>query len=260
MASRSTAAAKQALLPPAAVAFLKRRLMELTGGALAAAVVLFGAALISFDHADPSLNTAAGGATTNLMGYAGAVAADLALQSIGLAALLFMVTLLAWSWRLATRHRLPKFWLRLGFLPVCLIAAATGFAALTMPASWPLAAGLGGAVGLMVFTQATALLAPVGGAAIHIAILAAVLTLATLMPVVGLSLAEWRGFGRAVTGFLTFPFRLRETFRGWRDKVPKVERASPDRIAPSLRGGARLAGTTADKRRRCSRLRISLTE
>ena len=250
MASRSTAAAKQALLPPAAVTFLKRRLMELIGGALAAAVVLFGAALISFDHTDPSLNTAAGGAATNLMGYAGAVVADLALQSIGLAALLFMVTLLAWSWRLATRHRLPKFWLRLGFLPVCLIAAATGFAALPMPASWPLAAGLGGAVGLMVFTQATALLAPVGGATIHIAILAAVLTLATLMPVVGLSLAEWRGFGRAVTGFLTFPFRLRETFRGWRDKAPKVERAGPDRIAPSLRGGARLGGAAADKRQK----------
>ncbi|MCH9020641.1 MAG: DNA translocase FtsK 4TM domain-containing protein [Proteobacteria bacterium] len=250
MASRSTAAAKQTLLPPAAVAFLKRRLIELAGGALAAAAVIFGVALISFHGADPSLNTAAGGETANLMGYAGAVVADLALQSVGLAALLLMVAILAWAWRLATRHHLPKPWLRLGLLPVCLIAAATGCAALPTPASWPLAAGLGGAVGLMAFNQAMALLAPVGGTAIHVAILAAALTLATLLPVVGLSLAEWRGFGRAVTGFLTFPFRLRETFRGWRDKAPKVERASPDRITPSLRGGARLGGAAADKRQK----------
>ena len=151
MASRSTIAAKQALLSPAAVCFLKRRLIELSGGALAAAAVIFGLALISFDSADPSFNTAAGGETSNLMGYAGAVIADLALQSIGFAALLLMVAALAWAWRLATRHRLPRLWLRLGLLPLCLLAAATGCAALPAPASWPLAAGLGGALGHVVF-------------------------------------------------------------------------------------------------------------
>ncbi len=248
MASRSTAAAKQALLPPAAVAFLKRRLIELAGGALAAVAVIFGAALISFDHADPSLNTAAGGEIANLMGYAGAVVADLALQSIGLAALLLMVAVLAWAWRLATRHRLPKPWLRLGLLPVCLIAAATGLAALPTPASWPLAAGLGGAVGLVVFNQAMALLAPVGGTAIHVAILAAALTLATLLPVVGLSLAEWRGFGRAMAGFLALPYRALARLRARRGDTAHAERANPTRIEPSLRGRARLGDSSAGKR------------
>ena len=234
MASRSTAATKQALLPPAAVVFLKRRLIELTGGALAAAVVIFGMALISYDHADPSFNTAAGGETANLMGYAGAVMADLALQSIGFASLLLMVALLAWAWRLTTRHRLSKPWLRLGLLPVCLIAAATGCAALPTPAAWPLAAGPGGAVGLMMFNQVLALLAPVGGVGFHVAILAMALTLVTLLPVVGLSIAEWRGFGRSITGFIVLPLHLLARLRGGLRAAPKVSETGPGRLEPSL--------------------------
>ncbi|MCZ6607274.1 MAG: DNA translocase FtsK 4TM domain-containing protein [Alphaproteobacteria bacterium] len=250
MASRSTATAKQALLPPAAVAFLKRRLIELSGGALAAVVVIFGLSLISFHSSDPSLNTAAGGEAANLMGYAGAVIADLALQSVGFAALLPMVALLAWSWRLAIRHRLPRPWLRLGLLPVLMIAAATACAALPTPASWPLTAGLGGAVGLMVFNQAMALLAPVGGTAIHVAILAAVLSLATLFPVVGLSFAEWRGFGAAMTAFLAVPSRLLARLRGPHGDDFDIGRAGPSRIEPSLRRRTRLGGEPAEKRRK----------
>ena len=247
MASRSTVAAKQALLPPAAVAFLKRRLIELTGGALAGGAVIFGLALISFDRADPSLNTAAGRETTNLMGYAGAVTADLALQSIGFASLLLMVAALAWAWRLATCHRLPRPWLRPGLLPLCLIAAAAGCAALPTPASWPLAAGLGGALGLVVFEQAMVLLAPAGGAAIHVAILAAVLTLATLFPVVGLSFAEWRGISRALALFVALPARLLARLRRRDDEAPPPSTQRPSRIEPSLRNRPRHGGDTADK-------------
>ena len=248
MASRSTAAAKQALLPAAAVAFLKRRLIELTGGALAAAAVIFGIALISFHGGDPSLNTATAGEAANLMGYAGAVIADLALQSIGLAALLPMAAALAWAWRLATRHGLPKPWLRLGLLPPCLLAAATACAALPTPASWPLAAGLGGAVGAMLFNQAMAVLAPVGGTALHVAILATVLTVATLLPVVGLSLAEWRVFGGAMSRIFALPARLLGWFRGRQGEAPAARGVIPARVEPSLHARARL-GEVADGNR-----------
>jgi len=256
MASRSTATTEQALLPPSAVAFIRRRLIELTGGALAATAVIFGLALISFDPADPSFNTAAGGETANLMGYAGAVVADLALQSLGLAALLLLVTILAWSWRITTRHQLPKLWLRICLLPLCLIATATGFAVLPAPASWPLAAGLGGAAGFMVFTQALAWLAPVGGTAIHIAILASALTLATLWPVIGMSLAEWRGFGHGLSGLMALPFHLLERVRGWRGEA-KIERDRSGqeisgRIEPSLHGRSRLGDPVPEKRQKPS--------
>ena len=250
MASRSTVAAKQALLPPAAVVFLKRRLIELAAGALAAAVVIFGAALVSYQRADPSFNTATGGDVANLMGYAGAVVADLALQSIGLAALLLMVAVLAWAWRLATRHRLTRPWLRFGLLPICLTAAAAGLAALPTPASWPLAAGLGGAVGLMVFNQAMALLATVGGAAIHVAILAAALSLATLLPVIGLSLAEWRGFAGVLAGVFALPGRLAGLFRSGRDASHDPRRGGSSRTAPTLRSRARLGDEATEKRHR----------
>jgi S-DNA-T family DNA segregation ATPase FtsK/SpoIIIE len=250
MASRSTVAAKQALLPPAAVTFLKRRLIELAAGALAAAVVIFGVALVSYQRTDPSLNTATGGDAANLMGYAGAVVADLALQSIGLAALLLMFAILAWAWRLATRHRLSRPWLRLGLLPICLTAAAAGLAALPTPASWPMAAGLGGAVGLMVFSQAMALLATVGGAAIHVAILAAVLTLATLFPVIGLSLAELRGFAGALARVFALPGRLAGLFRSGRDASHDLSSGGSSRTAPTLRGRARLGDEATEKRPR----------
>ena len=127
MASRMTAAVKPALLPPAAVAFLRRRFIEFAGGLLGTAAVLFGIVLASYHAGDPSLNTATGRAAENLVGYAGAIAADLALQSVGLAAVVLVIAPLAWAWRIATHHGLHRPWLRLGLLPLCLIAAFSAF-------------------------------------------------------------------------------------------------------------------------------------
>ena len=253
MASRSTAAARPALLPRAAVAFLHRRLIEFAGGALAAIAVLFGIALLSFDAGDPSLNTATGRAVANLAGPAGAVAADLALQAVGLAAAALVVAPLAWAWRLFTRHRLTRPWLRLGLMPVCLVAGAAACAALPEPAAWPLPAGLGGVAGAVVFGQAMALLGPVGGGALHIGILGFAVAAATLLPTVGLSTAEWRGFARGARAAAMLPFRVigGATARlrgrdGGADEAPTDRRR---RVEPSLRGRARLGdGETAARR------------
>ena len=208
MASRMTAAVKPALLPPAAVAFLHRRFVEVMGGVLAAAALLFGVALASYHAGDPSLNTATGRAAANLAGYAGAVTADLALQSVGLAAIVLVIAPLAWAWRIASHHGLTRPWLRLALLPPCLIALAAGCAALPQPDAWTLGSGLGGVAGMVVFDVVLALIAPVGGGALHVAILGFALAAVTLAPATGLSLAEWRGLGVTTLRLALLPFHL----------------------------------------------------
>ena len=245
MASRSTAAARPALSPPGAAAFLKRRLIELSGGALAAAALLFALALASFDAADPSLNTATGQAAANLAGYGGAIVADLALQGLGLAAAVLIVAPLAWAWRLVTAHRLDRPWLRLGLLPVCLVASAAGCAALPQPDVWPLAAGLGGVAGMVVFEGVMGLIVPLGGGALHVALLGFALAAPTLFAAAGLSPAEWHGGARAALGFAALPFRLAARAAGRLRRWPAGRSlANPGRVEPSLRGAGRLVDGT----------------
>ncbi|MFM7302417.1 MAG: DNA translocase FtsK 4TM domain-containing protein, partial [Alphaproteobacteria bacterium] len=75
-------------------ALLSRRLMEFCG--LLAALVALGlaAALLGYDPADPSLNTATTRPVSNLAGPAGAVVADILLQGFGYAAALPVLALL----------------------------------------------------------------------------------------------------------------------------------------------------------------------
>ncbi|MEE2980776.1 MAG: DNA translocase FtsK 4TM domain-containing protein, partial [Pseudomonadota bacterium] len=208
MASRTTAAVRPALLPPAAVAFMRRRFVEFSGGVLGIAAVLFGLALASYGAGDPSLNTATGQAAANLVGYAGAIAADLALQSVGLAAVALVIAPLAWAWRIASHHGLSRPWLRLAMLPLCLVALAAGCATLPHPDGWTLVSGLGGVAGVVIVDAMVALIAPVGGSGIHVAILGFTLATLTLAPATGLSLAEWRGLGANTWRLTMLPLRL----------------------------------------------------
>ena len=78
-------------------ALLGRRLMEFCG--LLSALVALGlaAALLSYDPADPSMNTATNRPVSNLAGPAGAVLSDILLQGFGYAAALPVLALLAWA-------------------------------------------------------------------------------------------------------------------------------------------------------------------
>ena len=61
---------------PAVRAVLRRRMAELLGVLFALAALALTVALLTYDPADPSLNTATYRATHNLVGPAGAVASD----------------------------------------------------------------------------------------------------------------------------------------------------------------------------------------
>ena len=126
-------------------------LARLRGGAVAALGAVFVGVLASYHAADPSLDAASAGRPANLLGVVGADSADLAMQSLGLAAwaialLLLTAGLIRLFDREPTRRR-GRLSRRvfLGALGVLALAGALGAA--IPPASWPLAAGLGGVAG-----------------------------------------------------------------------------------------------------------------
>ena len=145
------------LLPAGATAFLRRRALEITGAVLATPGALLAVAMATYSPDDPSWNNATGRAAENLMGLPGAYSADLVIQTLGVAGALVPVLLAAWAWRLFSHQGLPRVWLNLTFTPPSLLLAA-GFASpLTAPPGWPIAAGLGGWLGDLLFTSTAAL-------------------------------------------------------------------------------------------------------
>ncbi len=112
-------------------------------------------ALISWNPADPSLNAASSAAPTNWLGANGALFADLLMQSLGLAAwpctLLLIAFGLAGAIGDAIQQRLKPTPFKALSATAGVLALSAGLSALTHPAAWPLAAGLGGLWGDAVF-------------------------------------------------------------------------------------------------------------
>ena len=94
-------------------AFLRRMMREALGLVLLIATILLTLALLSYNHRDPSWDHAIDAVPTNILGSIGAVLADLAFQSVGLAALVVPAVLFAWSARLLLARPIAWFWLRL---------------------------------------------------------------------------------------------------------------------------------------------------
>ena len=148
MASVRTAA-RPILLPPWAVAFVRRRFVETIGLVLITVAVFLALALISYQPSDPSLSYAAEGQPRNLLGYPGAVCADLLIQTLGLGAGVLVLAIGAWGWRLIRVQHLPLWTLRLALLPMTVLFASLALAFVPVPSDWgaPFDAGLGGAIG-----------------------------------------------------------------------------------------------------------------
>ncbi len=106
-------------------------------------------AVLTYSPEDPSLNTAADGATHNLFGGPGAMLADLSIQVLGAAAPLAMGALLgAGVMRIMRRQlvaRIDKRRVGASLIGIMLLAAAA--TTIPTPEGWPLATGFGGLVG-----------------------------------------------------------------------------------------------------------------
>lgn len=134
-------------LPPQLARFLKLRALEVAGLALVGLAMIIAAALLSYDPMDPSASMASGQTPNNWLGAIGATASDAVLRAIGMAAWAAPIAAFSLGWRFFI-HRPPSLlWLRLALLPLGAVLAAAALSALPAPALWPLAEGLGGALG-----------------------------------------------------------------------------------------------------------------
>ncbi|WP_306119029.1 MULTISPECIES: DNA translocase FtsK [unclassified Roseitalea] len=170
-------------------AWLRRQGRRAGGTALLAFGAFLIAAVTTWNVADPSLSHATDAPVTNLMGYPGAVAADLAMQFFGLGALAALAPIGFWGVTLL-RQAVPDLAARrLGAWLAGVLLAAAAIGCIPAPASWPLPSGLGGALGDMVLRLPALFLGgyPTGFAAFVIALL--------LAPMAGLLLAIAAGYG-----------------------------------------------------------------
>jgi S-DNA-T family DNA segregation ATPase FtsK/SpoIIIE len=126
---------------------LRRRLGEIIGLVLLVVSVVTTLALATWSVQDPSLSHATSAPTRNLLGSAGAVVADLMIQLFGLAAIVVVLPVAVWGWRLITHRRLDREWLRLIFWIGSVLLAAAFASCLPKMGNWPLPTGLGGVTG-----------------------------------------------------------------------------------------------------------------
>jgi S-DNA-T family DNA segregation ATPase FtsK/SpoIIIE len=127
-------------------------------------LALLGAlALATWSVQDPSLSHATQKPIHNLLGYPGAIFSDLAMQLLGLAAILLLVPEALLGWRLLAHKTFGEKWRSLFWILATFLGAA--FAS-TLPhiGSWPLPTGLGGVAGDAVLRLPAMLFgAPLGG-------------------------------------------------------------------------------------------------
>src|SRR5271163_4531745 len=134
-------------LPAAMRETLARRLRELAGLGLLSLSGVAAAALMTWSVQDPSFSHATSRAIRNIVGYPGAIGADLLMQILGLGAIMLILPIAVWGWRMLTNRPFDRQALRLACWILC-TAIAAGFASCwPHGGAWPLPTGLGGVVG-----------------------------------------------------------------------------------------------------------------
>src|ERR1700726_1692593 len=129
-------------LPASMREALARRLRECMGLGLIALAGVAAAALMTWSVQDPSLSHATSRAIRNIVGYPGAIGADLLMQILGLGAIMLILPIAVWGWRMLTHRSFDHEALRIGCWILCTIIAA-GFARM-----WAPGGGWGGAARL----------------------------------------------------------------------------------------------------------------
>src|SRR6266851_5196471 len=134
-------------LPASIREALARRLRELTGLALLSLSGVGAAALMTWSVQDPSLSHATSRAIRNIVGYPGAIFADLLMQILGLGAIMLILPVAVRGWRMLTHRTFDREALRIACWILCAVISA-GFASCwPHGGAWPLPTGLGGVVG-----------------------------------------------------------------------------------------------------------------
>jgi DNA segregation ATPase FtsK/SpoIIIE, S-DNA-T family len=125
---------------------IRRRLSELAGLSLIALALLGAIALATWSVQDPSLSHATQKPIHNLLGFPGAIFADLAMQLLGLAAILILAPEALLGWRLLSHRPVGEKWRSLFWILATFLAAAFA-STIAHIGTWPLPTGLGGVAG-----------------------------------------------------------------------------------------------------------------
>jgi S-DNA-T family DNA segregation ATPase FtsK/SpoIIIE len=134
-------------LPPSIRDTLTRRIRELVGLGLIALSGVAAAALMTWSVQDPSLSHATSRPIRNILGYPGAISADMMMQILGLGAIVLILPVAVWGWRMLTHRTFDREALRLGCWLLATVLAAGFASCFKHGGSWPLPTGLGGVVG-----------------------------------------------------------------------------------------------------------------
>lgn len=149
MARTVNASTGGAILPPGAHDFFRKRSREAIGILLLLFAAWATASVLGYSPGDPSLNSSGLAETTNPMGPAGAIAADLLLQSLGFACFVPILTIFVWGTRLVRGKKFNH-----GGARIVALLAASLFYAITLSAmpvseTWPLMTRMGGFTGTL---------------------------------------------------------------------------------------------------------------
>ena len=188
-----------ALLPAGVTEFFKRRLCEGTGLLLIAIGCALMASLLSYSASDPSFNNATNLPVQNLLGSMGAITADIALQTFGIAAALPAITLVAWGLRLFAKQPIKHASIRIILLIASILLVAISTNALSVPGNWPLMSGLGGFTGQALYDQLLPFVIAVHAlyGPVILSALCGGFATAMLIYVFGWTLQDWRTVGEA---------------------------------------------------------------
>jgi S-DNA-T family DNA segregation ATPase FtsK/SpoIIIE len=203
LARNTKAKKKTTVLPEQVAAFLKKRAIEAGGLALIAVAVAVYVALLSFHAEDPGWHNATMAEPHNWLGRPGGYVADILLQTLGFGAFLMVLPLVVWGWRVVRHEGLSLIGFQLLVLPLSILLLATGLATLPSPDSWPIEAGLGGSLGLVLLRGFEGIVASFNlplYAWIYGPIIGA-LGLAGFLFALDITRAEWRAIGRALARF-----------------------------------------------------------
>ena len=200
MATRSPTMESRKFASPAVKALMRQRSAEFGGLLLGLLGLAFLVALVTYDPRDPSMNTATTRHAGNLAGPVGATIADMLLQGFGIFGALPGIAMLTWCWRIASHRGLGSFGGRLAALLASMPLLAGAIAVLQMShRPWPVTAGLGGSIGLIVshaeIAAGQSLFGVAGAASVWLLSTALALVLGLLS--LGLSRSEWNTAGRA---------------------------------------------------------------
>src|ERR1700710_1662279 len=111
-------------LPASIREALAKRLREFAGLMLISLSGAAAAALMTWSVQDPSLSHATSRAIRNILGYPGAIGADLLMQILGLGSIMLILPVAVWGWRMLTHRTFDREAVRLACWILCTVISA----------------------------------------------------------------------------------------------------------------------------------------